>query len=111
MSHLDLSRKLACVAALAGAVAAAPVPAALIEGNVADSVSHTGSTFMANLTYSAATDALATLTVSLQNTSPSSVGGTLTAFVLNNPGDKISGVSLTSPPTNWSQLGLGDVNG
>ena len=43
---------------------------------------------------------LATLTVSLKNTSTYGNGGYITAFVFNNPGNQITGVTLVPPTTN-----------
>jgi hypothetical protein len=114
MSNLELTRRVACMAALVGALATtAPAHAIIIYGDAASSVGQTGSAFEAELTYSFVTPIAATLTIDLQNTTPPAVGGFLTAFVLNNPDNKISSVSLLLPPTNWSLLGLdsNNVNG
>ncbi|AGA25977.1 hypothetical protein [Singulisphaera acidiphila] len=60
----------------------------------------TGSLVVANQT-----STTATLTITLTNTSPVANGGYLTAFVLNNPGNMITGISLTSAPANFTLLG------
>lgn len=52
--------------------------------------------FEGSLSYSASSATAATLTVVLTNTSPAANGGYLDAFVFNNPGNYISGVSLLS---------------
>lgn len=109
MSNLGLMRTAPCIAALIGALAAtAPAHALIIVGDPTHSAAHTGATFEAVLTVTDATSTTATLTIALTNTTPAGVGGFLTAFVLNNPDNKISSVTVASPPTNWGLLGLGD---
>lgn len=49
--------------------------------------------FAGEVTYSATSNTRATLTVKLTNTSPTANGGYITGFVLNNPGDLITGIS------------------
>lgn len=61
--------------------------------------SYTGS-----LTYQSSDAQNAILTIVLENTSPAVNGGYLTAFVFNNPGDKIATASLAGP-ANFSLLG------
>lgn len=75
---------LAGLLAVGGAMSAGAAP-----------ISGTGSLgrFTGDVTYSAASDTQATLTVKLTNTSPQANGGYLTAFVLNNPGNLITGIS------------------
>src|SRR3972149_3552108 len=53
----------------------------------------------------------AELTVVLTNTSPAANSGYLTAFVFNNPGNKITGVSLTASDLDFSFLGGPDFDG
>jgi hypothetical protein len=53
--------------------------------------------FKGTIAYSDTDPGHATLTVMLTNTSPAANGGFLTGFVFNNPGDKITGVTLTGP--------------
>jgi len=108
-------RKTAALAGLLGAaLLAAPAQAVLLTGDGAASTEQTGSNFSGELTYSFSSATAATLTLDLSNTTPAIVGGFLTAFVLNNPGDNISSVTLSSAPTaDWSLLGLSNngVNG
>ena len=49
--------------------------------------------FTGDVTYSATSNTAATLTIKLTNSSPATNGGYITAFVLNNPGDRITGIS------------------
>jgi hypothetical protein len=53
--------------------------------------------YTGTIAYTAADAGHATLTVTLTNTSPAANGGYLTGFVLNNPGNQITGVSLAGP--------------
>jgi hypothetical protein len=97
--NLDCARKMLGVAAFAGAsFLAAPAYATItIFGDIAGSTEQTGSNFSADVTYTPTSTTAATLTVDLTNsTSPASVGGFLTAFVMNNPGDAIDTISLSS---------------
>ena len=63
--------------------------------------------FLGELTYAASTSSNATLTISLTNTSPGDNGGYLTAFVFNNPGNLITGVTLAGSDPDFSLLGGG----
>ena len=113
MTSLKHMRKAAALAGLLGAaLLAAPAQAVLLTGNVAASTEQTGSNFAGELTYSFSSSTAATLTLDLSNTTtPAAVGGYLTAFVLNNPGDNIGSVTLSSAPTaDWSLLGLDNDN-
>ncbi|WP_169977784.1 PEP-CTERM sorting domain-containing protein [Tautonia rosea] len=56
--------------------------------------------------FSAVDDQNASLILELTNTMDPAVGGYLTRFVFNNPGDAISGLSLTSAPDDF-QAALG----
>jgi hypothetical protein len=90
------------------AVAAMLVPAA-----TADTISGTGSlgSFAGTIDYVASTSTSATLTITLENTSPAANGGYITAFVLNNPGG-ITGAGLTTSSGTWNLLLASDsVNG
>ena len=49
--------------------------------------------FTGDVTYSATSNTAATLTIKLTNSSPAANGGYITAFVLNNPGDRVTGIS------------------
>jgi len=115
MTSFKHMRKTAALAGLLGAaLLAAPAQAVLLTGDGAASTEQTGSNFSGELTYSFSSATAATLTLDLSNTTPAIVGGFLTAFVLNNPGDNISSVTLSSAPTaDWSLLGLSNngVNG
>lgn len=85
----------AMAAALAWTASALPGHAGpiTIDGDSVHSTSHVGD-FHATLQYVASDAGHATLTVVLKNTTPA-YGGYLTAFVLNNPGNAISGFALT----------------
>lgn len=91
---------------LAAALAAVPSSARAISisGNELDSTSSLGD-FTGTFEYTAANDTNATISVSLTNTSP--VGsGFITAFVFNNPSDKITGVSsFTATDSSFELLG------
>lgn len=63
--------------------------------------------FLGELTYAASTSSNATLTISLTNTSPVDEGGYLTAFVFNNPGTLITGITLAGSDPDFSLLGEG----
>lgn len=89
---------LAIAAALS--VCTASASAALISGT------DVLGSFTGSLTYNATTNTSATLTVALTNTSPLANGGYITAFVLNNPNNLITGVSEGSFPSNFDVLGL-----
>ena len=86
-------------AVLTAAMFAAPAQALVIFGDTAKSTEHTGSTFTADLTYSFSNPSSGTLSIDLTNQTPAAVGGFLTAFVLNNPEDKISSATLSTSPT------------
>jgi hypothetical protein len=75
------------------ALAALMVPVAVM----ADPISGTGSlgSFTGTFDYVATDSGNATLTITLTNTSPAANGGFITGFVFNNPGDAITGVTLT----------------
>jgi hypothetical protein len=75
-----------------------PAPAITITGNTANSTGNLGN-FTANFVYNAVSNASATLTVDLTNTSPAANGGFITAFVFNNPGNQITNVTAGSPFT------------
>jgi hypothetical protein len=60
--------------------------------------------YQGSLSYESSDAQHATLTIVLQNTSPAANGGYLTAFVFNNPGDKITAASLAGP-AHFSLLG------
>jgi hypothetical protein len=61
--------------------------------------------FIGEFTYRLFSPSVATLDVTLINTSPSSNGGFLTGLVFNNPNNFITGVNLTSSNTFFSLLG------
>ncbi len=98
---------------LAGVVALAVWPAASradsinIVGNTANSTSGLGN-YTATLTFTDTDATHATLRVDITNTSPAANGGYLTAFVLNNPGNQISNVTVGSPfGTNFQVIPVG----
>jgi len=67
--------------------------------------------FTGSLEYNFTSSSAATLIVSLANTSPIANGGYLTAFAFNNPGDAITGATLTSYAAGtgpWVILGAPD---
>ena len=80
-----------------------------ITANQAASESSLGN-YTGSLTYSASNDTSATLTVELTNTSPAANGGFITAFAFNNPGNKITGVSLSSTDTDFGLVGGAGFN-
>jgi hypothetical protein len=61
--------------------------------------------FTGSLSYSYTNAASATLTVTLTNTSPAANSGYLTAFVLNNPANLITGISLAASDPDFILLG------
>jgi hypothetical protein len=97
---------LAGVVAL-GASLAAPASAAPVAIGGATGEEGLG-IFSGTLSYSASSNTSATLTVFLANTSPADNGGFLTAFVLNNPGDLITGITFSDAAGGgtFSLLGL-----
>jgi hypothetical protein len=89
--------------------------AGFIAGNTANSTDHLAN-FTGSISVTPSSATAATLTVTLTNTTPAANGGFLTAFVLNNPGNEITGISLTSAPANFGLIGTapftnGTVNG
>jgi hypothetical protein len=70
----------------------------MIEGNTSDSTANLGN-FVGSLVYTDLTSTSADLTVTLTNTSPVANGGFITAFVLNNPVNLITGITLVTSPT------------
>lgn len=62
-------------------------------------------TFTGNIEYNTVDASHATLLVQLTNTSPAANGGYLTAFVLNNPSNLITGATLTADNTNFNMIG------
>ncbi len=75
-----------------------------IDGNGAQSTSQLGN-FSGKLTYDALSATSATLTVQLTNTSNPANGGFITGFVFNNPGNALTGASLTASNANFVLLG------
>lgn len=71
---------------------------------VADTISGTGSlgSFTGSIDYVASDSTTATLTITLENTSPAANGGYITAFVFNNPGG-ITDAALTTS-NGWTLL-------
>src|SRR5262245_37095546 len=59
-------------------------------------------TFTGHIEYNAVDASHATLLVQLTNTSPAANGGYLTAFVLNNPLNLITGATLSADNTNFN---------
>jgi len=82
------------------ALAALIIPVAAM----ADTISGTGSlgSFTGSIDYVASTSTSATLTITLENTSPAENGGYITAFVFNNPGGITDGTLTTS--NGWTLL-------
>lgn len=54
--------------------------------------------YTAKLTYASTSSNAATLNVLITNTTSPAIGGYLSAFAFNNPGNKITGVSLNADP-------------
>lgn len=77
-----------------------------VQGDLASAVEQTGATFQGSLEYVPQGGSLGTLTITLTNTSPSSVGGFLTAFVFNvdSTDSGSSGSEVSKPNNNWSLL-------
>jgi hypothetical protein len=89
--------------------------AGFIAGDTANSTDHLAN-FTGSISVTSSSSTAATLTVSLTNTTPTANGGFLTAFVLNNPSNEITGISLTSAPANFGLIGTapftnGTING
>jgi hypothetical protein len=74
--------------------AAGPARAGLITGT--HGLNGLGQ-FTGTFSYQPLTDHSAALEVQLTNTSPAATGGFVTGFVFNNPGDRITGATLTGP--------------
>jgi hypothetical protein len=91
---------------------ASPARAGMIVGDTANS-EHSLGDFSGSLTYTFTDSTNASLVVSLTNTSSAANGGYLTAFVLNNPDDLITGIGLTSTSASFDTLLFDDdgVNG
>ena len=70
-------------------------PASTIDADTASSLKGLGD-YTGSATYTVLDSTHATLTIELTNTSPADNGGRLVSFMLNNPGDHITGVTLTS---------------
>ncbi len=62
--------------------------------------------YSANITYSATDDTSGSLSIVLENTSPTGNKGYITAFVFNNPDDWITSATLSSSNANFGILGL-----
>jgi hypothetical protein len=63
--------------------------------------------FAGTLSLAVVDDRTASLVVELTNTTPAPAGGFLTGFFLNNPGDAITGLSMTAAPAHFVAA-LGD---
>src|SRR5262249_18172334 len=55
--------------------------------------------------YASSNSTHSTLDITLKNTSPPANGGYLTAFIFNNPGNKITGATLTSSNSHFGLIG------
>lgn len=98
-----LCLSVAAVPAMAGPVSIGSDGAGSTEGY---------GSFTGTMTYVATSSTKATLTVSITNTSPAANGGYITAIAFNNPGDKISGVTLSSNLSGFSNvIGGSSYNG
>src|SRR5262245_11424715 len=84
-----------------------PARAGLITGT--SGLNNLGS-YQGTVTYTPLTDTSALFHVVLTNTSPGGTGGYLTGFAFNNPGDKISGVTLTTASAYFDLLGGSSFN-
>ncbi len=82
---------------------ASPARAGMIVGDTANS-EHSPGDFSDSISDTFTDSANASLVVSLTNTSSAANGGYLTAFVLNNPDDPITGIGLTSTSTSFGTL-------
>ena len=67
--------------------------------------------FAGSFTYTPTDATTGSLAVELTNSSDPARGGFLTAFVFNNPGGKITGVSLTGAPAHFALIAGGYDNG
>lgn len=82
-----------------------------IIGNVLGSTEHLGN-FLGESTYSATSAASAAFTVALTNISPMGNGGYLTAFVFNNPANRITSAALLTSDPDFNLLFDNDnING
>lgn len=72
-----------------------------------ESISGTGSlgSYSGTFVYQSTNDTDATLRITLTNTSPAANGGYLTAFVFNNPHDRITGVTYSTTDSDFDLLG------
>jgi hypothetical protein len=70
---------------------------------------HLGS-YTGTLTYEASSSTAATLTITLKNTTNSTLGGDLTAFVFNNPGGQITSASLSTTTHFLLMSGSNSIN-
>ncbi len=91
--------KAAAAVGVWAAIAVAPAQAAIItgDGSLGD--------FTGNIDFSGST-----LTVQLTNTSAAANGGFITGFVLNNPMDLVTGVTLSGTDADFARLGLDNNN-
>jgi hypothetical protein len=102
---MRLGSKLLMITALAALL----IPVAAM----ADTISGTGAlgSFSGSIDYVANTSTSATLTITLENTSPVANGGYITAFVFNNPGG-VSSATLSTSSGSWNLLfGSNNVQG
>ena len=76
------------------------IPIAGIETNSESGLGDFTGTFV----YTPLTATTATINLTLTNTSPAANGGFLTAFAFNNPGDQITGVTLSIAPASMDSL-------
>jgi hypothetical protein len=75
-----------------------------LTGNPSASTSNLAN-FTGSLTYTDFSPIGASVTISLTNTTSAAQGGFLTGFVFNNPGNSITGVSLSGTNANFKLIG------
>lgn len=75
-----------------------------IVGDTANSTEGLGD-FEGSFDFTATNDSNAIITVVLKNTSPVANGGYLVAFAFNNPDNRITGVTLYGPSSNFDIIG------
>lgn len=101
--------RLALVAALVGLWAA---PATATPINVSSGPGESGlGSYTGSIEYFPDISGVARLELTLTNTSPAANGGYLVAVALNNPGNVLTGVTLSSAPVNFNIVGTAPFQG
>ncbi|MDX2018406.1 MAG: hypothetical protein SFY95_12315 [Planctomycetota bacterium] len=97
-----MKTSLMIAAGLVSGLAASAQAGIVLQSNPAQSTSALGA-YLADLSYVSQTATTGKLTIAITNTTPTALGGFLTALVFNTPGS-VSGVTLASGPTNFSLI-------